>query len=185
LNLRGLPEQLSGKEVMMEISDSQQKIEEVIRVLEGEITRLRAQRADISNRIVSMSQIVVRLSNLNRAGECPSHTPDRGLGVTRACRLVLMESKDRQVTFCEVFRAIQTRLAPDMFTCKEPRASVATILGRLVKYGEVKVATNEEGKRTYRWSDQEEITRQSYELVVPGCSAMNRNSVPAEEAALE
>jgi len=162
----------------MEISDSQQKIEEVIRLLEVELTKLRAQRADISNRIVSISQIVTRLSNLNRATECPSQGPDHGPGVTGSCRLVLMESGDRPLTFCEVFSRIQTKLPPDMLACKDPRASVATILGRLVKYGEVYVTTNEKGKRAYQWK-QEDIPKQPCQLTPTGF-AMSRDSASLE-----
>jgi len=35
------------------------------------------------------------------------------------------------------FKAIQTKLAPVMLAHKDPRASVATILGRLVEYGDL------------------------------------------------
>jgi len=170
----------------MEVADSQRKIEEVIHVLAQEITRLHAQREGISNRIARMSQIILRLRNLCGSGEdCPSRDRGHRPGITWACRRALMESRGYPLTFSELLRAIQTTLAPDTLAQKNPRASVSTVLGRLVKYGEVDVTTNNRGKRAYRWSDQYYIARQSSQLVVPNCSPMDQNSGPAEKAALD
>ena len=168
----------------MEGTNGKQKIEDVIRVLEEEITSLRGQRANISTRIASMRQIVLRLKHLSGTGTDRHPGNERRRGFTRACRLVLMESLERPLTIREVFRAIQTRLAPEMLTHKDPRASVATILGRLVEYGEVEMTTDGSGKRAYRWIDQGCVTRESYELVVPGCSPINPISDPAERRTL-
>jgi hypothetical protein len=126
----------------MEDTKDKQKIEEVIRVLLEEVARLRAQRVDISNRLARMNQIILRLRDLNGSGtDRPSINTGKRLGITRACRLVLMQSQERPLPIGEVFRAVQARL-PEMLAHKDPRASVATILGRLVEYGEVDVITD-------------------------------------------
>jgi hypothetical protein len=169
----------------MEATNAEQKIEELIRALGEEVTRLRAQRADISSRITRMSQIVLRLKRLYGSGtDSPSVGRGNRPGITRACRLVLMESRGRFLTIREVFRAIQAKLAPEMLAHKDPRASVATILGRLVEYGEVDIITDERGKRSYRWSDRDCVTRESYELVVPTRSHMDSDSDCGEEQML-
>ena len=169
----------------MEATNGEQKIEEVIRVLEEEVAKLRTQRADISRRITRMSQIVLRLKHLCGGGTDRSNTGKGNRpGVTRACRLVLMESRGRFLTIREVFRAIQAKLAPEMLAHKDPRASVATILGRLVEYGEVDITTDDRGKRAYRWIDQDCITRQSYQLVVASRSHMDQASDPAANGTL-
>jgi len=49
-----------------------------------------------------------------------------------------MDSRSHSLNVGEVFQAIRTKLAPVMLAHKDPRASVATILGRLVEYGEVR-----------------------------------------------
>ena len=170
----------------METTHGEQKIEEVIRVLGEEVARLRAQRADISSRITRMSQIVLRLKRLygsgtDRLSSGRGHRP----GFTRACRLVLMESRGRFLTIREVFRAIQTKLPPEMLAHKDPRASVATILGRLVEYGEADVMTNDRGKRAYRWSDRDCVTRESYEFIVPSRPLLDAAAEHAEERTLQ
>ena len=166
----------------MEATNGKQNIEDVIRVLGEEVAKLRAQRADISVRIKHMNQIVLRLKRLYGSGTgLPSTSRRNRPGVTRACRLVLRESSGRFLTIREVFRAIQAKLAPEMFAHKDPRASVATILGRLVEYGEVDVVTDDRGKRAYRWIDRECVSRQSYELVVPSRPHANEVSNQAEE----
>lgn len=157
----------------MEGTNGKQKIEDVIHVLEEEITSLRGQRANISTRIARMGQIVLRLKHLyGSEPESPSVGRVNRPGITRACRLVLMESCGRPLTLREVFRAIQTKLAPEMLSHKDPRASVATILGRLVEYGEVEVTTDDKGKRAYSWIHQECVTTQSYALFLPSRPSM-------------
>jgi hypothetical protein len=165
----------------MEITNGERKIEDMIHVLEEEVASLSAQREDISTRISSMSQIVVRLKHLCGTR---THRPSLGrgyrLGVTRACRLVLMESRERPLTIHEVFRAIQAKLAPETLAHKDPRASVATILGRLVEYGEAEAITDSNGKRVYKWIDQNCVTRQSYELVLPSLSPIDQSAGPSK-----
>jgi hypothetical protein len=169
----------------MEATDSEQKIEEVIGVLGEEVARLRAQRADISTRIARMSQIILRLKHLHGSGTDAPHA-GRGSrpGITSACRLILRESRGRPLTISEVFRAIQTKLAPEILAHKDPRASVATILGRLVEYGEIEVIRDDKGKRAYKWSDRGYATRQPYALVAPSRSHLDQVSDGAEERAL-
>jgi hypothetical protein len=159
----------------MEANNGEGKIEDVIQTLEKELVKLRAQRASISSRIASISQIALRLKRLCKsAKDLPSPGRDRRPGVTKACRRVLMEARGVPLTIQDVFRAIQTRLAPDILGHKDPRASVATILKRLVEYGEVETLTNSEGKRAFRRIDNFDLTTQSYELILSNSSPSDR-----------
>jgi hypothetical protein len=170
----------------MEPTKCEQKIEELISVLGEEAARLRLQRAHISNRIARIRHMIVGLKRLNGNGIDRLNTvTGKGPGVTGACRLVLMESRGRSLNLAEVFQAIQTKLAPAMLAHKDPRASVATIFGRLVRYGEVEVITDKRGKRAYRWSDRDYVTRQSYELVVPSRSHIDQVSTEADNETLQ
>jgi hypothetical protein len=167
----------------MEASNGERKIEEMIQTLEEELAKLRSQRAGISSRIASISQIVHRLKHLCGTGrDLPHPGGDRRPGVTKACRRVLMEARGCPLTIRDVFRAIQTKLSPDTLAHKDPRASVATVLGRLVEYGEVEALTNSEGKRAYRWIDNLGPATQSYELDLPGSFPIDRYPSSTQQA---
>jgi hypothetical protein len=131
---------------------------EVVRQAHEELRQLMRQRAEIMKRIGTVKQTIVGLANLfgdeilseELLDLVDRKTSGRQPGFTKACRMVLMESK-RPLSAREVCEQIQLRLPPVLSRHKDPLASVTTVLNRLVEYGEARSTIRENGRRAWEW----------------------------------
>jgi len=145
---QGATSSLLDRNVRRVIDDAKQKIRVLIE-----------QRAQINRRIATTRATIVSLVSVfgdealqqellefMRHGGRPTI---RQPGLTRACRLVLIAAKgpisSRRI--CEDLRLSDPRLA---LRHKHLPASITTVLNRLVRYGEVRVA-QVNGRRSWEW----------------------------------
>lgn len=75
----------------------------------------------------------------------------RQQGLTRACRMLLMES-DRPVAARPVCQALQTKFPGLLERHKHPVASVTTVLSRLTNYAEAHCSLDANGVRVWEWN---------------------------------
>jgi hypothetical protein len=133
-------------------------VQEVIHSAQSELRLLLQQRAELMKRIGSIKQTINGLANIfgdsmlnDELLALLDRKTARQSGFTRACRAVLMEAAGplnvREV--CDLLR----KKSPGLLERhKEPGASVATVLGRLVAYGEAHSFVNEDGRRVWQWT---------------------------------
>lgn len=126
----------------------------------GEFQSLMLQKAAILRRIGTIKQTINGLARLfgdEVVGErllevVEQRSGTRSRGLTRTCRLVLMEST-RPMMCQEVYEELR-RQNPSLLTNhKDPLASVNTVLNRLATYGEARIVMNG-GKRAWEWSTE-------------------------------
>lgn len=134
----------------MEEHVSERKIENIIQALQEEVATLRKQRNDLDLRITAMNKVLILLAGI---GKDQSLQKEQRMGITDACRVALMECGGQRLTYRQVLQEVQKRLPANAFMHKDPRASICTILGRLIQYGEVQASVNGNGKRTYEWAE--------------------------------
>jgi hypothetical protein len=148
----------ASEEAALRLSGGEVYVQQVLRTAHQELLELLRQRAEIMKRIGTVKQTIIGLANLfgddvlddellnlvDRKGS------GRQPGFTRACRMVLIESK-RPLTAREVVTEMQERFAGVLVNHKDPLASVTTVLNRLVAYGEAQSASNQTGKRAWEW----------------------------------
>jgi hypothetical protein len=136
---------------------------EVIQQAERELRQLIEERAEVTKRIGTVKQTIVGLAKLFGDGILDAALLDlvdhrsgsRRPGITRACRRVLMEA-GRPMSARDVCDEIQ-RTAPALLAHhKDPLATINTILGRLVEYGEATVLPGDRGQRGWLWAAQRE-----------------------------
>jgi len=139
---------------------SSRHAEEVVRRARQELQALKHQRAEIMKRIGTVKQTILGLAaifdglvsedellDLN-GKKAPGHQT----GLTKGCRLVLMQSTDpmRPRDVCE--RLFHHGVSLEKH--KDPLASVTTILNRLVHYGEARLVERSDGRRAFAWVNQ-------------------------------
>jgi hypothetical protein len=133
-------------------------VQQVVRAAHEELRHLMRQRAEVMKRIGTVKQTIVGLANLfgdkvlseELLELVDRKSGGRQPGFTKACRMVLMESKC-PLGAREVCAQIQKRLPPILLRHKDPLASVTTVLNRLVEYGEARVLIRENGRRAWEW----------------------------------
>jgi hypothetical protein len=134
-------------------------VQNVIGQAERELRQLIEERAVVTKRIGTVKQIIVGLATLFGDGILDAALLDlvdrksssRRPGITRACRRVLMEA-GRPMSVRDVCDGIQ-RTAPALLARhKDPTATINTILGRLVGYGEATVLPGGRGQRAWLWA---------------------------------
>jgi hypothetical protein len=134
------------------------KAREVLQVATRELQILLEQRAEIVKRIRSVRTTIFGLADLfgknsreEFLGADLARIPRRTKGVTDACRLALKESEipltSHQVRDKLRFQGLEIEQH------KDPVATVTTILGRLVEYGEAVTMIRADGKRTWMWME--------------------------------
>ena len=74
----------------------------------------------------------------------------RQRGLTKACRVVLMEAAGPLGTR-EVCKYIQERTPSALLHHKDPTASITTVLDRLVQYGQARTVVGENGRTAWLW----------------------------------
>src|ERR1700723_3549380 len=138
-------------------------VQEVVRQAHEELRQLLQQRADVMRRIGTVKQTIAGLANLFGDGVLSDEllelvdrkSSGRQPGFTKACRMILMDSK-RALSAGDVCDRIQEKVPPMLARHKDPMASVTTVLNRLVAYGEAKAVSLDNGRRAWQWvSDSE------------------------------
>jgi hypothetical protein len=134
-------------------------VQEVIRSAERELRQLIEERAGVTKRIGTIKKTIVGLANLFGDAVIDPALLDlvgreggsRQPGITRACRRVLLEA-GRPLSARDVCDQIQETLPTLLARHKDPMATIYTILGRLVEYGEVTMLPGERGQRAWVWA---------------------------------
>jgi hypothetical protein len=133
-------------------------VQEVVKQAHDELRQLLRQRADVMRRIGTIKQTIAGLANLfgdevlsDELLELVDRKSNgRQPGFTKACRLILMESR-RALSARDVCDQIQERNPAMMARHKDPMASVTTVLNRLVEYGEAQAVVLNNGRRAWEW----------------------------------
>jgi chorismate mutase len=141
---------------------------EVVRSAERELRQLLQQRGEIVKRIGTIKQTLAGLARLFGESVLTDELLtllDRGAaqrrsGLTRACRLVLMDApapaSARQV--CDQVR----RRFPELLEHhKDPLASINTVLGRLEQYAEARRFQQDDGRRVWEWVSERSGVREA------------------------
>jgi hypothetical protein len=150
-------EQSPGKPLGTTNGDNRHVLD-VVRQTERELRQLIEERAKLTKRIGSLKQTIVGLAEIFGDGILNTTLLDlvvrksssRRSGITPACRRILMEA-GRPMTARDVCDEIQ-RTAPALLAHhKDPMATINTILGRLVYYGEATGLPGDRGQRAWLW----------------------------------
>jgi hypothetical protein len=134
-------------------------VEQVVARAHQELILLQQERARIMERIGAIKQTIAGLANVfgeELLGDelldlIDRRRGDPSSGLTRTCRVTLMES-DLPLTTQRILEEIQGRQPNLLAHHKSPVASITTILNRLVHYGEARVTTTLSGKKAWRWA---------------------------------
>jgi hypothetical protein len=156
-------------------------VEAVVRSAEREIRELLRQRAELMRRIGTIKRTLAGLADMfgdailnQELLELLERKTVRQSGFTRACRTVLMESAI-PLSARQVRDRIQ-QTSPHLITHhKDPLASIATVLGRLVQHSEANCTVLGPGRRVWDWAAE----RRS-DLAVVGTMAPLRENAPCE-----
>jgi hypothetical protein len=142
----------------------------VVQQAEWELHELTKERAGIAKRILSVKQTIIGLADLFGDDILDTALLDlfdrkgtsRRPGITLACRRILMEA-GQPMSARDVCDGIQ-RTSPELLAHhKYPMATIYTILGRLVYYGEVTGLHGDRGERSWQWAAAE----RKNELIAP------------------
>ena len=145
--------------------DENPYVKNVVRQAERELRQLIEERTEVTKRIGTVKQTIVGLAKLFGGGILDAPLLDlvdrksgsRRHGITRACRRVLMEA-ERPMSARNVCDEIQ-RTAPALLVRhKDPMATINTILGRLVEYGEATALPGNRGQRAWLWASDRAAT---------------------------
>lgn len=132
--------------------------QDVIREAQHELTQLLRQRVTIMRRIGTVRQTLICLAVafgdevltpevLQVLGR---GNPRKQPGFTRACRLILTETK-MPLEARQGMRELERRFPQLVQHLKDPLASVTTVFNRLVASGEVRSFSNGKGRRVWEW----------------------------------
>ena len=132
-------------------------VEPVVAQMNREIRTLLTERSAINRRIDTIRKALVGLATLmgddvlKETLECSESRSRRGKnGITRACRMVLMNSGNPLLAK-EVYQQVcldQPTLLVDYST---PMTPLYAVLGRLVKQGEARIVADENGRHAWQW----------------------------------
>jgi len=142
-------------------------VQQVVKAAHDELRTLMRQRGEIMKRIGTVKQTISGLANLfgdEVLGEDLLELIDRKPngrqpGFTKACRIVLMESRS-PLGAREVCQELERRASDILVRHKDPMASVTTVLNRLVDYGEARSLTNDRGRRVWEWVSENDNGRE-------------------------
>jgi chorismate mutase len=135
------------------------QVQEVIRQAHEELRYLLRQRAEVMKRIGTVKQTITGLANLFGDAVLTEEllemvdrkSSGRQTGFTKACRMILMESR-RPMSAREICEQFQQKMPTLLARHKDPMASVTTVLNRLVDYGEAQAVFANNGRRAWLWS---------------------------------
>ncbi|MGB2836388.1 MAG: hypothetical protein WBC30_12230, partial [Candidatus Sulfotelmatobacter sp.] len=133
-------------------------VQQVVKQAHEELRELLRQRAEVMRRIGTIKQTIAGLANLfgdevlsdDLLELLDRKSCGRQPGFTKACRMILMDSK-RALSARDVCDRIQEKAPPMLARHKDPMASVTTVLNRLVAYGEAEAVSLDNGRRAWQW----------------------------------
>jgi|ERR1700733_11112826 len=134
-------------------------VKEIIRQTEQQLRQLMAERKAVAKRIRMVKQTITGLANIFDDAVTDSASLEligrdrrsRPQGITRTCRQVLLDAR-RPLSSRDVCDELQRRAPALLASHKDSMATINTILGRLVEYGEVTPVRLDRGQRTWLWS---------------------------------
>jgi hypothetical protein len=140
-------------------------VKEVVRAAQEELRDLLRQKAELMKRIGTVKQTLAGLANMFGEGMLDGElrtfldrgTPSRQPGFTRGCRTILMEGRV-PMSLKEVRSELQRRFPELLSRHKDPKASIATVLMRLVQYAEARCYLDENGRRVWQWASDPAAT---------------------------
>lgn len=152
-------EQTSEKTALSTPDRDNSYLQDVLRQVEQELRQLIEERAKVTRRICRLKQTIVGLAEIFGDGILDAALLDlldrksgsRRLGITPACRRILMES-GRPMSARDVCDEIQRTVPALLAHHKDPMATINTILGRLVYYGEATGLPRDRGQRAWLWA---------------------------------
>ena len=133
-------------------------VQEVLRAAHDELRKLVRQRRNMVRRIGTIKQTITGFANLfgdevlneELLELVDRRNRSRQPGLTKACRMVLMEAS-RPLGVREVCKEIQQGNPSLLLRHKYPIASVTTVLTRLVNYGEAQTFMGADGRKEWQW----------------------------------
>jgi hypothetical protein len=140
-------------------ADREDHVRQVLLHAQEELVRLMQQRAELMKRIGTVKKTVAGLANLFGEENLSSQLrdliadPQNRAGrpaFTTTCRLILMKA-EQPLTVRDLCDHIREKAPPLFASNKNLAASVTTVLGRLVKYGEAEVVRLPTGRKAWRW----------------------------------
>jgi len=142
--------------------------ENVVEKLHSELNQLLQQRAEVMRHIATAKKTIVGLASLFGENVLSPELQtlvgvgeaNRKPGLTKACRLILIESRG-PLSARNVVDALQHQDPEILAGHKDPIASVTTILNRLADYKEVERVVLSNGKRGWRWAEETESSLQA------------------------
>src|SRR5689334_14899209 len=142
--------------------------ENVVQKLHSELNQLLQQRAEVMRHIATAKKTIVGLASLFGENVLSPELQtlvgvgegNRKPGLTKACRLILMEARS-PLSARNVVDALQNQDSEILAGHKDPIASVTTILNRLADYKEVERVVLSNGKRGWRWAEETESSLQA------------------------
>lgn len=152
----------SAEKKMMMVSqvsrNTNPHLEQVLRDAQQELRQVLEKKAELTRRIGTIRQTILGLAKLFGAELLKDEllefaapkSSSRRSGFTKACRVALMESR-RAMTSAEVCDWLRQKAPEILSRHKDPMASVATVLNRLVAYREVQPVTLHNGRRAWLW----------------------------------
>lgn len=143
--------------------------ESVVDKLHTELNQLLQQRTEVIRRITTAKKTIVGLASLFGENVLSLELQtlvgvgdaNRKPGLTKACRLILIEAR-RPLSARYVVDALQNQDPEILAGHKDPIASVTTILNRLADYKEVERVLLSNGKRGWRWAEETSPTMQAH-----------------------
>jgi len=167
-------------------------IEEIVAEMKKELQTLHAERSALDRRMDVIKKALVGLATLygdealaldflqplDPAKNC------RRMSLTETCRSVMMQSKS-PLRIREIHQLLVQK-DPDLLRhYKQPFVSVATVLRRLAKKGQVRVVAKGHGRTEWRWADPgsgEGVHSTREELDLLSTREMSASPLPAREA---
>jgi len=141
------------------LGEANRHVLDVMRRAEQELRQLIDERVEVTKRIGTVKRTIVGLSKLFGDGALDAGLLDlfdgrsgaRQPGITSTCRRVLMEAR-RPMSARQVCDEIQGMMPALLARHQDPMATINTILGRLVQYGEATVTAGDRGQRVWVWA---------------------------------
>ena len=134
-------------------------VRNVVYVAEQELIRLCRQKREITQRICGIKKMLSGMVGIFGGSILSEELltvfgyvkPRPGKGFTHACRQVLMESRI-PLRLGEASAELRQRFPEIAQRHKDLGASVTTVFGRLVRYGEARSFVDDRGVRVWEWS---------------------------------
>ncbi len=134
-------------------------VQEVVSSATQELHDLMQRRAELMKRIGALKKTLAGLASVfgnsvlndEMLTLLDRKSASRQPGLTRACRMFLMES-DRPLAARPVCQALQRKFPELLERHKHPIASVTTVLTRLADYAEAQCSRDANGVRVWEWN---------------------------------